>query len=69
MKTQIVMNERGKKFNKTYHPLLEKHVPPFLLDVYKDFTFRGYCIMFLVSFIAVGAMVAAAMWLMKYLQL
>jgi len=44
-----------------FHPFLEEQVHPFILNIYKDYSVRGYFIMILVSFIAIAIVVGIAL--------
>lgn len=43
-----------------YHPFLMEKIHPIILNIYKDYSVRGYFIMFLVSFIAIAVVVGIA---------
>lgn len=46
---------------KKYHPFVMEKLHPIILNIYKDYSVRGYFIMILVSFIAIAIVVGAAL--------
>ncbi len=44
-----------------FHVFLSEKIHPIILNIYKDYSVRGYFIMFLVSFIAIAVIVGIAL--------
>lgn len=63
----FIIKDGKKIYLKKFHPLIENYLPKFLLDVYKDYSVKGYLIMFIVSFISVGIAVAIGAEIYKFI--
>lgn len=44
-----------------FHPFVLEKVHPIILNIYKDYSVKGYFIMILVSFLAIAVVVAIAL--------
>ena len=44
-----------------FHAFLAEKIHPIILNIYKDYSVRGYFIMFLVSFVAIAIVVGIAL--------
>ena len=67
MDIKATMHKTSNKVNGG-KKLLEKYVPKYLLDIYSDYTVKGYCIMFVVSFASIGFLVFLTITIKNYLQ-